>query len=68
MVLEPIHFGDDQLTEKRAINIQIALSNGSTLYEMLEGLMPKFEDWHLNKFSTLSTRYNFSDNQLNALS
>jgi len=25
------------------------MSDGTTAYERLEGLMPKFEDWHLKK-------------------
>ena len=48
-VLKPIHFGGDQLTEERAINVQIAMDNGETVYKRIGGLMPKSEDWHLKK-------------------
>jgi len=37
------------LTEERGINIQKAFLDGRNAHERLEGLMPKFEDWHLKK-------------------
>ena len=48
-VLEKIPFGGDLLTEERAINIQKAFLDGDNSFERLEGLPPKFEDWHAKK-------------------
>jgi len=52
-----IPFGGDLLTEERAINIQKAFLDGDNSFERLEGLSPKFEDWHLKK--TLYEVFNF---------
>ena len=48
-IIHTIHFGGDQLTEERAINVQRAFLDGDTQYEKLKGLSPKFEDWHAKK-------------------
>lgn len=39
-------FRGDQLTEKRARNVQLARSDGTSTAERLEGVWPKNEDWH----------------------
>lgn len=36
----------DQLTEERAVNVIKSLSEGDSNFERLNGLYPKFEDWH----------------------
>ena len=41
-----ILFGGDQLTEERSRNMQFARFDGRSMEERLEGLWPKFEDWH----------------------
>lgn len=48
-IVEPIPFGGDQLTVERATNCKVAMSDGNTKFEQLNGLTPKFEDWHLKK-------------------
>ena len=55
-VLDTIPFGGDQLTEERAINVQKGFLDGENKYEKLQGLSPKFEDWHAKK-----TLYEVSD-------
>jgi len=37
------------LTEERAINTQKAFLGGENQLKRLQGLQPKFEDWHLKK-------------------
>ncbi|XP_066910120.1 uncharacterized protein [Clytia hemisphaerica] len=39
-------FGGDQLTEERARTVQNARADGKTVEERLQGITPKFEDWH----------------------
>uniref|UniRef100_A0A7M5WN06 DUF6589 domain-containing protein n=1 Tax=Clytia hemisphaerica TaxID=252671 RepID=A0A7M5WN06_9CNID len=39
-------FGGDQLTEERSRSAQNARADGRTVEERLQGLLPKFEDWH----------------------
>ncbi|XP_066924982.1 uncharacterized protein [Clytia hemisphaerica] len=41
-----VFFGGDQLTEERARNMQFARMDGRNEKERLQGLWPKFEDWH----------------------
>jgi len=48
-ILTRIPFGGDQLTEERAINTQKAFLGGENQLKRLQGLQPKFEDWHLKK-------------------
>ena len=48
-VLSKISFGGDQLTEERTANTQKAFLAGATVMKRLQGLSPKFEDWHLKK-------------------
>lgn len=40
-------FGGDQLTGERIINAQKGFYDGRNDYEMLQGLKPIYEDWHL---------------------
>ena len=42
-------FGGDQLTEERIINAQQGFKDGRNDYEMLQGLKPAYEDWHLKR-------------------
>ncbi|XP_066924970.1 uncharacterized protein [Clytia hemisphaerica] len=39
-------FGGDQLTEERSRTVQFARADGRTVEERLQGIIPKFEDWH----------------------
>ncbi|XP_066910178.1 uncharacterized protein [Clytia hemisphaerica] len=48
-VLQQIHFGGDQKTEIRSGSLLRAMSDGDTAFERLDGLLPKFEDWHLKR-------------------
>ena len=48
-VLSQLFFGGDQLTEERARNAQKGRSDGDNMYERLEGLLPKVEDWHAGR-------------------
>jgi len=63
-VLSPILIGGDQLTEERITNVQRAYLDGENCYERLQGLQPKFEDWHLKK--TLYQVTFFNRNILNS--
>ena len=38
--------GGDQLTEERARNIQRARMDGQSVFDRLEGIWAKNEDWH----------------------
>ena len=39
-------FGGDQLTVARVRGAQLAMCNGSTPVQRLEGLIPVIQDWH----------------------
>ncbi len=45
-VVSRLFLGGDQLTEERARNAQIGSADGDTVFERLEGVIPKVEDWH----------------------
>ena len=42
-------FGGDQLTEERIINAQQGFKDGRNDYEMIQGIKPAYEDWHLKR-------------------
>lgn len=42
-------FGGDQLTEERIFNAQQGFIDARNDYEMLQGLKPAYEDWHLKR-------------------
>lgn len=46
-IIQPLLFGGDQLTGERIINAQKGFYDGRNDYEMLQGLKPIYEDWHL---------------------
>ena len=48
-IIQPLLFGGDQLTEERIINAQKGFYDGRNDYEMLQGLKPIYEDWHLKR-------------------
>ncbi|XP_066930033.1 uncharacterized protein [Clytia hemisphaerica] len=48
-IIEPLLFGGDQLTEERVINAQQGFVDCRNAYEMLQGLKPAYEDWHLKR-------------------
>jgi len=48
-VIQPLLFGGDQLTEERAINAQRGFLDARNDYEMMQGLKPIYEDWHLKR-------------------
>lgn len=45
-VVTQLFLGGDQLTEERARNAQKGRADGDSMYERLEGVIPKVEDWH----------------------
>ena len=48
-VVRPILFGGDQLTEERMVNVKKSFLNGKSKLDRLDGIVPKFEDWHLKR-------------------
>ena len=44
--ISTVFFEGDQLTEERARNVQLARSDGADTLESLQGVWPKYEDWH----------------------
>lgn len=48
-IIQAIAFGGDQLTEERIFNAQLGFRDGHNDYEMLKGLEPAYEDWHLKR-------------------
>jgi len=48
-IIFALSFGGDQLTEERIINAQQEFRDGPNDYEMLRGLKPAYEDWHLKR-------------------
>lgn len=48
-IIKPLLFGGDQLTEERVINAQQGFIDCRNPYEMLQGLKPAYEDWHLKR-------------------
>ena len=48
-VIFALQFGGDQLTEERIFNAQLGFRDGRNDYEMLQGLKPAYEDWHLKR-------------------
>ena len=48
-IIFALSFGGDQLTEERIINAQQGFRDGPNDYEMLQGLKPAYEDWHLKR-------------------
>ncbi|XP_066922839.1 uncharacterized protein [Clytia hemisphaerica] len=48
-VKEKVPFGGDQMSAARTVSAQKAFLVGNSQYKRLEGLSPKFEDWHLKK-------------------
>ena len=49
LIIESLLFGGDQLTEERIINAQQGFVDCRNAYEMLQGLKPVYEDWHLKR-------------------
>ncbi|XP_066919718.1 uncharacterized protein [Clytia hemisphaerica] len=48
-IISALAFGGDQLTEERIFNAQQGFRDARNDYEMLQGLKPAFEDWHLKR-------------------
>ena len=46
VVLERVFLDGDQLTEKRARNVQWVFQDGDDMFDRLEGLDPTYADWH----------------------
>lgn len=48
-IIFALAFGGDQLTEERIFNAQQGFIDARNDYEMLQGLKPAYEDWHLKR-------------------
>lgn len=46
VILERVYLDGDQLTEKRARNVQWVFQDGDDMFDRLEGLDPTYADWH----------------------
>lgn len=46
VILERVYQDGDQLTEKRARNVQWVFQDGDDMFDRLEGLDPTYADWH----------------------